>query len=42
MERRMKVKVDVEGEVRVEARIGMRMRIGNGWWAVSVLHILLT
>ena len=38
----MKIKVDVEGEVRVEVGMRMGMRMSNGWWAVNVLHILLT
>ena len=42
MKRRMKMKVDVKDGVRVEVRMRMGAGMSNGWWAVNVLHILLT
>ena len=33
---------DVEDGVRVRLRVGMRVGVGNDWWAMNVSHILLT
>ena len=36
------MKVGAEGGLRLRIRMGMRMRVDNGWWAMNVSHILLT
>ena len=35
------MKVGVEDEVRLGVTIGIRVGEDNGWWAMSVSHILL-